>query len=100
VAAFVSVEGSSQFSQDPAAAQDGIVEQLKNAGKARVESIIHGSRTQVAPLPYTTARLQQDGARYLGFSVKHTMRAAQALFESANSYLHSVYRSSDSSYAS
>ena len=86
VAAAVSSQGNKNFDFDPAAGEGSLVATLKAAGTAIVESIHHGKRTQTPPLPFTTARLQQDAARYLGFSVKQTMATAQRLFERAPSH--------------
>jgi reverse gyrase len=83
VAAAVSSQGSSKFEFDPAAGEDSLVDRLKQAGAATVQSIQHASRTQKPPPPYTTAKMQQHAARYLGFSVKQTMSTAQLLFERA-----------------
>lgn len=82
VEASVSSQGVSKFEVDPSIGKGGLLSKLKASGTATVENVQYGTRTQKSPLPYTTARLQQDGARYLGFSVKQTMSTAQKLFES------------------
>ena len=86
----MSSEGKKKFDYDPAAGKDSLLAALKAAGTATVESIHHGKRVQTPPLPYTTAKLQQDASRYLGFSVKQTMATAQKLFERTS--LHQQHR--------
>src|SRR4030095_13363096 len=38
-------------------------------------------RKKIPPPPFTTSKLQQEGARKLGFTVKKTMTVAQRLYE-------------------
>eukprot|EP00892_Ulva_mutabilis_P003712 jgi/Ulvmu1/1712/UM116_0025.1 len=80
VSVSVVVDGKTKFDQNPASG-DGLISTLQGADYAIVQDISHGSRSQKAPRPYTTARLQQDASRLLGFTPKQTMAIAQSLFE-------------------
>ena len=60
---------------------EGIV---KNHGKMVVSKIDKKDIKQNATPPFTTALLQQEASRKLGFSSKRTMQVAQKLYESGN----------------
>ena len=51
------------------------------AGSFAVASVERDELRRQAPPPFTTAALQQEAARRLGFSVGETMRIAQRLYE-------------------
>ncbi len=46
-----------------------------------VEAVERDEARRAPPPPFTTASLQQDASRQLGFSVRRTMEVAQALYE-------------------
>ena len=46
-----------------------------------VEAVERDEARRVPPPPFTTASLQQDASRQLGFPVRRTMEVAQALYE-------------------
>jgi DNA topoisomerase-1 len=56
---------------------------LAALGKARwsVRTVERKERRRSPAPPFTTSKLQQDGSRQLGFSVKRTMGVAQRLYE-------------------
>lgn len=81
VAATVLVDGKPKFDEDPSVGDESVMSRLKSAGNAAVKSVSNGCRSQKPPRPYTTARLQQDASRFLGFTAKQTMSLAQSLFE-------------------
>ncbi len=56
---------------------------LAALGKAKwsVRSVEKKERRRSPAPPFTTSKLQQDGSRQLGFSVKRTMGVAQRLYE-------------------
>ncbi len=51
------------------------------AGLFTVERVDVRPTRRMPPPPFTTSTLQQEAARKLGFSAKHTMRIAQNLYE-------------------
>ena len=51
------------------------------AGRFTVQSVETKPLTRNPPPPFTTATLQHEAARKLGFSATHTMRLAQSLYE-------------------
>lgn len=81
VLASVVVDGKTKFDEDPGKGDNSLLSKLKDADCAVVQELSCGSRSQKAPRPYTTARLQQDASRFLGFTTKQTMSLAQSLFE-------------------
>lgn len=102
VSATVLVSGKAKFDEDPNIGGASIMSKLKAAKYATVTEVSHGSRSQKAPRPYTTARLQQDASRFLGFTAKQTMAFAQSLFEGwLRQYFHvlscTISRSQDDS---
>ena len=58
----------------------GAVERI-GAGVFHVASFERGEVRRNPVLPFTTATLQQEASRRLGFGVRRTMRLAQALYE-------------------
>jgi DNA topoisomerase I len=75
----VAVDGRPLDPRDGTAAR-ALAAELGGAA-LRVERVERAERTEDAPPPYTTARLQQDAARRLGLSPRRTMSLAQRLFE-------------------
>ena len=61
------------------AAADAILSRSFGVGTVEAKQ----ARRNPAP-PFTTSTLQQEAARKLGFSAKHTMQVAQRLYEGAN----------------
>ena len=61
-------------------ATDEVVGELKVA-KWRVRSVEKKERRRNPSAPYTTSKLQQDGAQRLSFNVRRTMGVAQRLYE-------------------
>lgn len=57
-----------------------IVNDLKNSSWT-VQSIDKNEMTRAAPAPFTTSKLQQEGANKLRFSSKQTMALAQQLYQ-------------------
>ncbi len=64
---------------DEAAAKRAVA--AVEAGALRVVRVERGRVSRNPPAPFTTATLQQEAARKLGFSAEKTMRVAQRLFE-------------------
>ncbi|HEY5608836.1 MAG TPA: type I DNA topoisomerase [Alphaproteobacteria bacterium] len=62
------------------AAATAAVEAIK-ARKFAIEKIEKKDVRRYPAAPFTTSTLQQEGARKLGFSPRHTMRVAQHLYE-------------------
>ncbi len=62
------------------AAADGLLARLAGAS-FRVERVEERERVRRAPPPFTTATLQQEAARRLGFTPRRTMALAQRLYE-------------------
>lgn len=91
VAATVLVDGKPKFDEDPAVGDESVMSRLQSAGNAVVQSVSNSSRSQKPPRPYTTARLQQDASRFLGFTAKQTMSLAQSLFEGMSGAVASVW---------
>lgn len=85
VTATVLMDGESKFHRNPDEGDNSIMSKLQAAGYADVEGVKTGCRSQKPPRPYTTARLQQDASRFLGFTAKQTMTLAQSLFEGKHS---------------
>jgi DNA topoisomerase-1 len=62
---------------------DEFVTQSKGA-QWKIDSIEQKERSRKPTAPFITSRLQQEGARKLGFSAKKTMALAQHLYEGMN----------------
>ncbi|MEL7609833.1 MAG: type I DNA topoisomerase [Bacillota bacterium] len=78
-AKFYGIEGKKQELHDKAAA-DAVLARCKGADFA-VTDVKKANKTRHAPAPFTTSSLQQEAARKLGFTTKHTMMVAQQLYE-------------------
>ncbi len=57
-----------------------ILKDIENK-KFNIEEVIRKERRQFPTAPFTTSKLQQEGANKLGFSAKKTMMIAQKLYE-------------------
>jgi DNA topoisomerase-1 len=62
------------------ATTEKVVAELERAAWS-VRNVERKETRQFARPPYTTSKLQQDGARVLGFNVRRTMGVAQRLYE-------------------
>jgi DNA topoisomerase-1 len=62
---------------------DKLLDNLKGA-QWKIDSIEQKERSRKPTAPFITSRLQQEGARKLGFSAKKTMALAQHLYEGVN----------------
>ena len=69
-----------RFALATRAAADGAVQRIREAGFAVASVERRTVRRQPTP-PFTTATLQQEASRRLGFGIKRTMEIAQALYE-------------------
>lgn len=78
-AKFHGIEGKKQELKDKAAA-DVVLARCKGADFV-VTDVKKANKTRHAPAPFTTSSLQQEAARKLGFTTKHTMMVAQQLYE-------------------
>lgn len=56
------------------------LDNCRNAGFV-VSDVKKSEKSKHAPAPFTTSSLQQEAARKLGFTTKHTMLVAQQLYE-------------------
>ncbi len=69
-----------KFGLPDEAAANAAVETIKSGGH-KVVSVESKPTRRNPPAPFTTSTLQQEAARKLGFTAKHTMQVAQRLYE-------------------
>lgn len=72
-----------QFTFPDRETAEGACKRLQEAcgSTLTVEAVTHSERTRKPYAPFTTATLQMDAARRLGFTTDRTMKVAQTLYE-------------------